>query len=569
MATANISSEFFGFLNQLLNSSDPLGDIFGFSFDNADLLNELDLSGDGISAISASPSQIVVSIPNSAGSDFVATINGAGMGPLTSSEQFLAAISNGTATGTLDGISIAQDGTDVLALAFTPTGLTLESGAQAIQLTGTFPNQLAGLSSVLALTSILDPDSLADLTEQERNDLVTALSAVTMEGLTLTNGGTEVLAFDIMPTGVTLTTSAFLVELAGTMPSSVGGLVSELLTALDGGADILTGLFQALDVTGIRLADGAGTDLLVIDGAIDDLGSLELSIDGIPVAQDTDLLWEMGGSDVVLTAGDEAAFLMGTNGQDALTGGLGNDTAIGLDGLDTILGGDGDDLLRGMDGDDRVLGELGDDTIEGGDGNDTLNGGDGDDVINGGETDADLRDVILGGDGNDSLDGGYGNDLIYGQAGNDTLAGGFGADELQGQEGDDVVTGSALSDLVFGGDGNDFVNGGFGYDRINGGDGADRFFHLGVFDHGSDWVQDYTAADGDVLVFGQAATVDQFQINLAHTATPDGERSGDDDVQEAFVIYRPTGQIMWALVDGEGQDEINLQIGAETFDLLA
>ncbi|MFC3616173.1 calcium-binding protein, partial [Lutimaribacter marinistellae] len=101
-----------------------------------------------------------------------------------------------------------------------------------------------------------------------------------------------------------------------------------------------------------------------------------------------------------------------------------------------------------------------------------------------------------------------------------------------------------------------------------GGDGADRFFHLGVADHGSDWVQDYDVAEGDVLVFGSMATADQFQINLAHTATPDGERSGDDDVQEAFVIYRPTGQIMWALVDGEGQSSINLQIGGEVFDLL-
>ncbi|MEY8839504.1 calcium-binding protein, partial [Cribrihabitans sp. XS_ASV171] len=148
---------------------------------------------------------------------------------------------------------------------------------------------------------------------------------------------------------------------------------------------------------------------------------------------------------------------------------------------------------------------------------------------------------------------GYGNDQVFGQEGNDTLAGGFGADELQGQDGDDVITGGALSDLVFGGDGNDFVNGGFGYDRINGGDGADRFFHLGVADHGSDWVQDYDAAEGDVLVFGGSATADRFQVNLAHTETPGGVRSGDASVQEAFIIDRSTGQILWALVDGEGQ----------------
>ncbi len=35
------------------------------------------------------------------------------------------------------------------------------------------------------------------------------------------------------------------------------------------------------------------------------------------------------------------------------------------------------------------------------------------------------------------------------------------------------------------------------------------------------------------------------------------------------MIYKPTGQIMWALVDGQGQSSINLQIGADVFDLLA
>ncbi len=34
------------------------------------------------------------------------------------------------------------------------------------------------------------------------------------------------------------------------------------------------------------------------------------------------------------------------------------------------------------------------------------------------------------------------------------------------------------------------------------------------------------------------------------------------------MIYRPTGQIMWALVDGAGQSSINLQVGGEVFDLL-
>ena len=87
--------------------------------------------------------------------------------------------------------------------------------------------------------------------------------------------------------------------------------------------------------------------------------------------------------------------------------------------------------------------------------------------------------------------------------------------------------------------------------------------------HGSDWVQDYDAAEGDVLVFGGPASADQFQVNFTHTENREtGERSGDDGIEEAFVIYRPTGQILWALVDGGGEASINLQIGGEVFDLL-
>ncbi|WP_167684739.1 M10 family metallopeptidase C-terminal domain-containing protein [Parasedimentitalea denitrificans] len=247
-----------------------------------------------------------------------------------------------------------------------------------------------------------------------------------------------------------------------------------------------------------------------------------------------------------------------------------NLTLIGTPDADVLHGEEGDDTISGLDGPDRLIGNGGNDSLLGGDGNDTLNGGAGDDFIFGGETEADLRDIVYAGSGNDSIDAGYGNDLVYGQEGNDTIAGGFGTDDLQGQDGNDVITGSALSDLVFGGNGDDFVNGGFGHDRINGGSGADKFYHLGIYDHGSDWVQDYMAAEGDLLLFGEgSASGDDFQVNFAHTASAEGVRSGDADVAEGFVIYRPTEQIIWALVDGAGQDEINLKVGGDVFDLLA
>ena len=212
----------------------------------------------------------------------------------------------------------------------------------------------------------------------------------------------------------------------------------------------------------------------------------------------------------------------------------------------------------------RLVGAEFNDVIYGGLGNDTLIGGGGDDFLIGGDDTNDLRDLIFGGTGDDTIDGGYGNDELRGDGGNDVIEGGFGTDLLIGGEGNDLLTGSALGDRLFGGEGDDFINGGFGFDRLSGGDGADKFFHLGVENHGSDWIQDYSGSQSDTLVFGDnTATIEQFQVNFALT-----QDAGEGDVAEAFVIYKPTGQILWALIDRAAQDELNLTIGNTEFDLL-
>lgn len=325
------------------------------------------------------------------------------------------------------------------------------------------------------------------------------------------------------------------------------------------GDDVLTGN-EADNI----LSGGAGDDSL-IGGDGTDTALFSTSSDAIAVSAVADslLIRSDDGEDLIR----EVEFFQFSDTtlslaqMQALAAGITNDTLRGDDGDNTLLGGAGND---------RLLGEGGDDRLNGGDGNDTLNGGSGNDTLLGGDSEADLRDVIYGGSGQDVIDGGYGNDLIYGQDGNDQIAGGFGADDLQGQDGNDVITGGALSDLIYGGDGDDFVNGGFGHDRINGGEGADKFYHLGIADHGSDWVQDYSAAEGDVLLFGDAsASGDDFQVNFSHTENDEGQRAGTADLAEGFVIYKPTGQIIWALVDGAGQDQINLKIGGDIFDLLA
>ena len=234
--------------------------------------------------------------------------------------------------------------------------------------------------------------------------------------------------------------------------------------------------------------------------------------------------------------------------------------------IEHAIGGSGADTILGNGANNRLTGNAGNDTLDGADGYDTLIGGAGNDTLTGGTSSSDLRDVIYGGDGNDIIDGGYGNDELRGDAGDDTIAGGYGVDKVIGGAGNDTLTGAAWSDEIFGGDGIDFINGGYGYDRVNGGAGADRFYHAGVAGHGSDWIQDYDAAEGDVLLWGGAAGVSKsdFQVNIAHT-----DSAGSDAVDEAFVIYKPTGQILWALVDGGGQGSITLRIDGTDYDLLA
>lgn len=109
------------------------------------------------------------------------------------------------------------------------------------------------------------------------------------------------------------------------------------------------------------------------------------------------------------------------------------------------------------------------------------------------------------------------------------------------------------------------MNGGFGSDRLTLGAVPDRFFHAGVAGRGSDFAREDRAAEGDVLLRGGgAATAGRFQVDLG--AVPGAGAAG---VDEAFVICRPSGQILRALVDGGAQGRIDPGLGGQVFDLLA
>ncbi|SPF80261.1 beta strand repeat-containing protein [Pseudoprimorskyibacter insulae] len=398
-------------------------------------------------------------------------------------------------------------------------------------------------------------------------------------------GGHDVLRYDrggVSDVVVDMTNGTATGSWNGTFHHSFSNV--EEIHGSNSGVDSITGSANADRIDGRDGDDvilGMGGNDTLRDGAGDD------SVNG----GDGDDTWFMGtgndtfnggtGSDTVyvdastfsITAGSiiEGNLTTGDGGVQGLN--LLRDTFIDVENytfansqLATRLTGNASaNTLRSDAGNDRLEGLDGDDHLYAGDGADTIIGGDGDDFIYGGTTESDLRDVVYGGNGNDSVQGGYGNDELRGDAGNDTLEGGFGADTMIGGAGNDVVTGGAWGDVLFGGDGNDFVNGGFGFDRVNGGGGADRFFHQGVLGHGDDWIQDYSASEGDVLVFGGgAASKSDFLVQRGSTAG-----AGDAAVQEVFITYKPTNDILWALIDGDAQTQLNVTAAGVTFDLLA
>ncbi|MBE2278525.1 MAG: hypothetical protein IAE87_19790 [Rhodobacteraceae bacterium] len=246
----------------------------------------------------------------------------------------------------------------------------------------------------------------------------------------------------------------------------------------------------------------------------------------------------------------------------------------GSAGTDWILGSSTDDTLIGLDSADMLISDDGNDRLYGGDGADTLNAGAGDDFIFGGDTPLDQGDRIFAREGNDWVDAGHGQDEVHGGEGNDTIDGGIGHDTIVGNAGNDQLNGAGGADAFFGGPGNDFMNGGWGNDRLNGGAGADSFFHHTAYQHGTDWIQDYNAAEGDVLAVFAENSVSHSNFRVTFANTPG---AGDPEIAEAFVTYTlprtapwddPWSYVILVLVDGEAQDQINLMIRGTVVDLL-
>ena len=225
--------------------------------------------------------------------------------------------------------------------------------------------------------------------------------------------------------------------------------------------------------------------------------------------------------------------IIGTEGNDVLTG-----TSRG----EKIQGLGGDDILQGLGGNDEIFGDDGNDLISAGDGNDTVEGGAGTDLISGDNGDDNLngqsgQDDIFGGEGNDQINGGgesdqllgeAGNDTINGEDGNDTINGGSGSDTVNGGNGIDRLFGGNDNDQITGGVGSDTLTGGFGNDSLDGGEGDDELIGVDATAAGSG--VGFGAGEQDTLTGGAGSDKFVFaDATRVYYSDGDPSTTGDSD----------------------------------------
>ncbi|WP_310734336.1 Ig-like domain-containing protein [Ideonella livida] len=335
-----------------------------------------------------------------------------------------------------------------------------------------------------------------------------------------------------------------------------GGTGTDTLKINGSGVTVdLTQVANSL-ITGIEKIDLTGTGDNVVVVNADDVQAISSETDTLIVTGDAgDSVrlagsgWEARGSELVAgitynkyvgTASDGTQVtllaglkivkgdqLIGTAGDDTLTGSAGSDQLLGGDGNDVVNGAGGSDLIDAGNGDDTVRFDLADSGVDGGAGNDLLevvadgqlidlqeparpatgalrpdlSGFEVVDLNTTGQNlvvldEASLRELAganadttleIRGDANDivfvdgtltstlTLTGGVVQKAVTaGTAGDDTLTGTSGQDAIKAGAGHDSIHGGAGADLIYGGAGNDTIT----YDaadlRVFGGTGTDE-----------------------------------------------------------------------------------------------
>jgi len=301
-----------------------------------------------------------------------------------------------------------------------------------------------------------------------------------------------------------------------------------------------------------------------------------------------------GGLTLQLISSVSIENVIGTTGNDTVTGNACDNEILGGAGNDMLDGFDGADSLFGEAGNDNLFGGAGEDSLEGEAGEDTLSGDGGDDFLKGGSssdtyafsTDSGGNDTIQDQDSeapntdHDRLDfsvlpanvtvdlaltstqevapgrsitlttstmiedvlGGAGNDTLIGNAGDNVLDGGSsGNDDLSGDDGNDTL---------IGGSGSDTLQGGADDDSLEGGSGDDTY--LSAPGWGLDEIVESSGGGGDTMDFATLGSPLQTTIGISNVEVRDtnGNRTTH------------SGNDIEHIVGGQGGNLITFQDGA-------
>ena len=320
---------------------------------------------------------------------------------------------------------------------------------------------------------------------------------------------------------------------------------------------------------------GAGQDLMhggdaTSDASKDDTASYLGSPDGVDVNLG-DSLKESGGD----AEGDSL------RGIEHLIGSGGNDTLTGDDEKNKLDGGDGDDQLTGGAESDTLTGGAGDDELDGGDGDDTFVFAPGheSDTITGFNEDGDQINLtgVTGADAvtlSETVT--MGSDVVVNWAGgtitlkDEDHAGITAADFAGIDSGDfklnltgrndavngDALTGRGEADTLTGLAGDDTLTGGAGNDSLTGGLGDDTFKFAAS--HGSDEITDFNRGDDKISLTGAGSG--------GATATITGTAGGgatvtwttDGTAEGGTITFTRTEASSLADADFNGVDDANI-----------
>jgi Ca2+-binding RTX toxin-like protein len=278
----------------------------------------------------------------------------------------------------------------------------------------------------------------------------------------------------------TVTMQAIAVNDAPTLDSAVGDNIVAALSPFSADvsthfSDVDTGESLTYSAT---LSDGSALPGWLSLNATTGVFSGTPAIGDIALYEIEVTVTDSGGaavSDIFEINVNSGALIIGTSGQDDITG---NNNA------NEIYGREDNDRIFGLSGNDEIYGEEGDDYLDGGHRRDTIEGGDGNDTIIGGHpTDGnDREDSLMGGDGNDYIFGGNHHDRLFGDAGNDTLDGGDDNDRLESGSGNDYLFGGIRNDTLIADSGINHLVGGGHRDQVTGGSDTDIFMYRQISD---------------------------------------------------------------------------------------